>query len=67
MPGVSASSGLEGPPGEPRERPLPQGGSSMPGTESLAWSWGQLISAPALGFPQSVGLTAARVCYQLLT
>lgn len=58
-PGVSASSGLEGPSREPRERPLPQGGSSIPGAESLAWSWGQLISAPARGFPQSVGLTAS--------
>lgn len=58
-PGVSASSGLEGPSREPRERPLPQGGSSIPGAESLAWTWGQLISAPARGFPQSVGLTAS--------
>ena len=44
---------------EPGERPLPQGGSSTPGTESLAWSWGQLVSTPAPGFPQSVGLTAS--------
>lgn len=38
---------------------MPQGGSSIPGTESLAWSWGQLISTLAPGFPQSVGLTAS--------
>lgn len=44
---------------EPRARPLPQGGSSRPGTESSARRWGQLISTPSLGFPQSVGLPAS--------
>lgn len=44
---------------EPEERPLPQGGSSIPGTECLALRWGQLISTPWPGFPQSSGLTAS--------